>query len=181
MRCPKCSSNDDKVIETRISKEGDTIRRRRQCLQCGFRFTTYESIIPADIYVVKRDGRREDFKQEKLRDGIRLACWKRNISPDQIENIVRDISTQLMSLPQSEVESQYIGELVMRALRNIDEVAYVRFASVYRHFKDVEAFIDEINKMPAKDSDVGKAEGVDASGEGGNGKGEAEKAVENDH
>ena len=181
MRCPKCSSNDDKVIETRISKEGDTIRRRRQCLQCGFRFTTYESIIPADIYVVKRDGRREDFKQEKLRDGIRMACWKRNISPDQIENIVRDISTQLMSLPQSEVESQYIGELVMRALRNIDEVPYVRFASVYRHFKDVEAFIDEINRMPAKDSDAVKTEGVEASGEGGNGQVGAEKAVENEH
>ena len=159
MRCPKCASNDDKVIETRISKEGDTIRRRRQCLQCGFRFTTYESIIPADIYVVKRDGRREDFKQEKLRDGIRMACWKRNISQEQIETIVRDISTQLMSLPQSEVESQYIGELVMRALRNIDEVAYVRFASVYRHFKDVEAFINEINKMPAKEGEPERADG----------------------
>ena len=164
MRCPKCASNDDKVIETRISKEGDTIRRRRQCLQCGFRFTTYESIIPADIYVVKRDGRREDFKQEKLRDGIRMACWKRNISQEQIENIVRDISTQLMSLPQSEVESHYIGELVMRALRNIDEVAYVRFASVYRHFKDVEAFINEINKMPAKETESERPEGDEKPG-----------------
>ena len=165
MRCPKCASNDDKVIETRISKEGDTIRRRRQCLQCGFRFTTYESIIPADIYVVKRDGRREDFKQEKLRDGIRMACWKRNISQEQIETIVRDISTQLMSLPQSEVESQYIGELVMRALRNIDEVAYVRFASVYRHFKDVEAFINEINKMPAKEAASDREEAAEKPAE----------------
>ena len=150
MRCPKCSSNDDKVIETRISKEGDTIRRRRQCLQCNYRYTTYESIIPADIYVVKRDGRREDFKTEKLREGIRQACWKRNISQEQIENIVNDITNQLLLLPQSEVESQTIGELVMDALRNIDEVAYVRFASVYRHFRDADEFIDEIQKLPSK-------------------------------
>ncbi len=164
MRCPKCSSNDDKVIETRISKEGDTIRRRRQCLQCNYRYTTYESIIPADIYVVKRDGRREDFKTEKLREGIRQACWKRNISQEQIENIVNDITNQLLLLPQSEVESQTIGELVMDALRNIDEVAYVRFASVYRHFRDADEFIDEIQKLPSKigsqenTADKGKAE-----------------------
>lgn len=147
MRCPKCASNDDKVVETRVSREGDTIRRRRQCTKCGCRFTTYEAIIPADIYVVKRDGRREDFKQDKLRDGIRMACWKRNISPEQIENIISDITNQIMMLPQDEVESQYLGELVMKALRNVDEVAYVRFASVYRHFKDADAFIDEINNL----------------------------------
>jgi len=152
MRCPKCSSNDDKVIETRISKEGDTIRRRRQCIQCGFRYTTYESIIPADIFVVKRDGRREDFKQEKLRDGIRMACWKRNISQERIEQIVTDITNQIMLIPQAEVESQYIGELVMEALRNLDEVAFVRFASVYRHFKDADAFIDEVHKLPSKNA-----------------------------
>ena len=157
MRCPKCSSNDDKVIETRISKEGDTIRRRRQCLHCNYRYTTYESIIPADIYVVKRDGRREDFKTDKLREGIRQACWKRNISQEQIENIVSDITNQLLLLPQSEVESQTIGEMVMDALRNIDEVAYVRFASVYRHFRDADEFIDEIQKLPSKlgSQDVG--------------------------
>lgn len=157
MRCPKCSSNDDKVIETRISKEGDTIRRRRQCLQCNYRYTTYESIIPADIYVVKRDGRREDFKTDKLREGIRQACWKRNISQEQIENIVSDITNQLLLLPQSEVESQTIGEMVMDALRNIDEVAYVRFASVYRHFRDADEFIDEIQKLPSK---LGNQDGV---------------------
>ena len=150
MRCPKCSSNDDKVIETRISREGDTIRRRRQCLQCNYRYTTYESIIPEDIYVVKRDGRREDFKTDKLREGIRQACWKRNISQEQIESIVSDITNQLMLLPQAEVESQTIGEMVMDALRNIDEVAYVRFASVYRHFRDADEFIDEIQKLPSK-------------------------------
>lgn len=164
MRCPKCSSNDDKVIETRISKEGDTIRRRRQCLQCNYRYTTYESIIPADIYVVKRDGRREDFKTDKLREGIRQACWKRNISQEQIENIVSDITNQLMLLPQSEVESQTIGELVMDALRNIDEVAYVRFASVYRHFRDADEFIDEIQKLPSK---LGNQETVIEKGKNG--------------
>ncbi|MBQ7650082.1 MAG: transcriptional repressor NrdR [Victivallales bacterium] len=164
MRCPKCSSNDDKVIETRISKEGDTIRRRRQCLQCNYRYTTYESIIPADIYVVKRDGRREDFKTDKLREGIRQACWKRNISQEQIENIVSDITNQLLLLPQSEVESQTIGELVMDALRNIDEVAYVRFASVYRHFRDADEFIDEIQKLPSK---LGNQEGSGEKGKTG--------------
>lgn len=153
MRCPRCSSDDDKVIETRVSKEGDTIRRRRQCLKCMFRFTTYESIIPADIYVVKKDGRREDFKPEKLRDGIRMACWKRNISQEQIEHIVTDITNQLMLTPQSEVESQFIGELAMKALRNIDEVAYVRFASVYRRFKDADAFISEVRNLPSRNTE----------------------------
>jgi len=166
MRCPKCSSNDDKVIETRISKEGDTIRRRRQCLQCNYRYTTYESIIPADIYVVKRDGRREDFKTDKLREGIRQACWKRNISQEQIENIVSDITNQLLLLPQSEVESQTIGELVMDALRNIDEVAYVRFASVYRHFRDADEFIDEIQRLPSK---LGNQDGTGEKAKNGDG------------
>ena len=147
MRCPKCSSSEDKVIETRISKEGDTIRRRRQCIACGNRFTTYESIIPADIYVVKKDGRREDFKREKLTQGIKQACWKRNISQEQIDNIVNDIMNQLALLSQEEVESSYIGKLAMEALKNVDDVAYVRFASIYRHFKDAEAFIDEVNQL----------------------------------
>ena len=147
MRCPKCSSSEDKVIETRISKEGDTIRRRRQCIACGNRFTTYESIIPADIYVVKKDGRREDFKREKLTQGIKQACWKRNISQEQIDNIVNDIMNRLTLLSQEEVESSYIGKLAMEALKNVDEVAYVRFASIYRHFQDAEAFINEVNQL----------------------------------
>ncbi len=146
MRCPKCQTNDDKVIETRVSKEGDVIRRRRLCLQCGFRFTTYESIIPADIYVVKRDGRREDFQPDKLRDGIRMACWKRNISQEQIEQMVNDITTSIVQENTTEVESAHIGELVMEALKNVDEVAYVRFASVYRHFKDTDEFISTIRQ-----------------------------------
>ena len=118
----------------------------------------------AGVYVVKRDGRREDFKTDKLREGIRQACWKRNISQEQIENIVSDITNQLMLLPQSEVESQTIGELVMDALRNIDEVAYVRFASVYRHFRDADEFIDEIQKLPSK---LGNQETVIEKGKNG--------------
>jgi len=147
MRCPKCFSNDDKVIETRASKEGDTIRRRRQCLQCGCRFTTFEAILPADIYVVKKDGRREDFNPEKLRNGIRQACWKLPISPEQIDQIVADITTQLEHSSSGEVDSQYVGELVMEALKKLNQVAFVRFASIYRRFTDADAFINEIQNL----------------------------------
>jgi len=149
MRCPKCSAVDDKVIETRISKEGETIRRRRQCLNCNYRFTTYETVIPADVTVVKRDGRREEFMPEKLRSGINMACWKRAVTTETIDRIVGDITIYLTLLPGNEVSSQQIGELVMGELRKVDEVAYVRFASVYHHFKDVGEFISEIKNMPA--------------------------------
>jgi len=141
---------DDKVIETRAPREGDAIRRRRLCLSCNYRFTTYETIIPADIYVVKRDGRREEFQPNKLRDGIRMACWKRSIDEATIDSVVADITTRLSLLPQNEVESQYIGELAMKLLKKVDEVAYVRFASVYRHFQDADAFIDEVQSMQAE-------------------------------
>ncbi|HOG50853.1 MAG TPA: transcriptional regulator NrdR [Lentisphaeria bacterium] len=150
MRCPKCGMTDDKVIETRAPREGDAIRRRRLCLSCNYRFTTYETIIPADIYVVKRDGRREEFQPNKLRDGIRMACWKRSIDEATIDSVVADITTRLSLLPQNEVESQYIGELAMKLLKKVDEVAYVRFASVYRHFQDADAFIDEVQSMQAE-------------------------------
>ncbi len=150
MRCPKCGTTDDKVIETRVSREGDAIRRRRLCLNCNFRFTTYETVIPADISVVKRDGRREEFQPNKLRDGIRMACWKRSIDEATIDSVVADITTRLSLMPQGEVESQYIGELAMKLLKKIDEVAYVRFASVYRHFQDADAFIDEVQSMQAE-------------------------------
>ncbi|MGI5923687.1 MAG: transcriptional regulator NrdR [Lentisphaeria bacterium] len=150
MRCPKCTNTDDKVIETRISREGDTIRRRRQCLSCSHRFTTYETVLPADIFVVKRDGRREEFKPEKLQDGIRLACWKRPVSQEAIDQAVADIINVLTLNSQGEVDSQYIGELVMSKLKQIDEVAYVRFASVYRRFQDADAFINEVQKLSAK-------------------------------
>ncbi len=158
MRCTKCSSLDDKVIETRISREGDFIRRRRQCLNCGHRFTTYESIVPADIYVVKRDGRREEYQPNKLREGIRSACWKRSVSEEDIDSLIQTIGEKLAQTPNGEISSQAIGELVMEALRNLDEVAYVRFASVYRHFKDADAFIDAVQDLPSKQPE---ADGAD--------------------
>lgn len=155
MRCPQCGCNDDKVVETRISKEADAIRRRRQCESCGFRFTTREMVLPADITVVKRDGRREDFDPEKLRAGIRHACWKRSVSEETIDALVDRISAMLMRLQaqQREVQSQAIGEMVMEALRTIDEVAYVRFASVYRQFKDIDEFISEVQSLNELQSD----------------------------
>ena len=168
MRCPKCGTTDDKVIETRVSREGDAIRRRRLCLQCSFRFTTYETVIPADISVVKRDGRREEFQPNKLRDGIRMACWKRSIDEATIDSIVADITSRLSLMPQGEVESHFIGELVMKQLKKIDEVAYVRFASVYRHFQDADAFIDEVQNMQAEDDGPDQAGGKPKAESGGN-------------
>lgn len=163
MRCPKCTNTDDKVIETRISREGDTIRRRRQCLSCSHRFTTYETVLPADIFVVKRDGRREEFKPDKLQDGIRLACWKRPVSQEAIDQAVADIINVITLNPQGEVDSQYIGELVMSKLKQIDEVAYVRFASVYRRFQDADAFINEVQKLSAKNPNDASPAGDDAT------------------
>ena len=147
MRCPKCMSNDDKVIETRVSREGETTRRRRQCLNCSYRFTTYETVLPVDITVVKNDGRREEFNPEKLRTGINMACWKRSVSQDAVDKIVGDITNALALLPESEVSTRQIGEMAMAALKELDEVAYVRFASVYRKFQDADAFISEVKNL----------------------------------
>ena len=147
MRCPKCMSNDDKVIETRVSREGETTRRRRQCLNCNYRFTTYETVLPVDITVVKNDGRREEFNPEKLRTGINMACWKRSVSQDTVDKIVGDITNALALLPESEVSTRQIGEMAMAALKELDDVAYVRFASVYHKFKDADAFISEIKNL----------------------------------
>ena len=155
MRCPKCGKDSDKVIETRMSKDAASVRRRRMCLECSHRFTTYETIIPADIFVVKKDGRREEFKPDKLMAGIKQACWKRQISDDVIDQLVSKVTERVSEKVNSmyEIKSQTIGELVMAELKELDEVAYVRFASVYRHFKDADAFIDEIHKLPSKNSD----------------------------
>ena len=148
MLCPKCHSLEDKVIDTRVMNNGETIRRRRQCLNCNYRFSTHESVIPVNITtVLKRDGRREEFSPEKLREGIRMACWKRNISTEVLDGVVGDITIRLTLLPQDEVPSSVIGELVMEALKKLDEVAYVRFASVYRQFQYTEALVEEIKGM----------------------------------
>ena len=156
MRCPNCSATEDKVIETRISKEGDTIRRRRQCAVCGQRFTTYETVIPAELYVIKKNGTKVDFKPEKILSGIQQACWKRNVSEEQIDRMVAAVTTRIsMEMNQNyEMTSQKIGEFVMDELKKVDEVAYIRFASVYRHFKDAEAFVNEVQNLPSQNNEM---------------------------
>ena len=158
MLCPKCHSEEDKVVETRVMNNGETIRRRRQCLNCNYRFTTHETILPVNITtVIKRDKRREEFSPDKLREGIRMACWKRNISSEALDRIVGDITIKLTLLPQDEIPSQQIGEMVMEALRSLDEVAYVRYASVYRHFKDADAFVHEVKQLSQLEAESGAA------------------------
>lgn len=147
MRCPKCGCVDDKVIDSRTSREGTTIRRRRQCVSCGHRFTTYEKIERAELMVVKRDGRREEFSREKLVGGIKKACQKRPISPQTIEALVDKVIEQLANKYDSEVPAEEIGKLVMEQLQQLDEVAYVRFASVYRRFQEATDFVQEVKKL----------------------------------
>src|SRR2546430_9014811 len=132
MRCPKCGRLDDKVIDSRASREGSVIRRRRECLVCGHRFTTYEEIEHEGLMVIKRDGRREEFSKEKLLSGIRKACQKRPVSPKAIEDLVERIVDEITDKYDREVPCIALGERVMEGLRNIDDVSYVRFASVYR-------------------------------------------------
>lgn len=148
MRCPKCTSIEDKVIDSRISKEGNTIRRRRECLECGHRFSTTESFVRDGLVVIKRDGRREEFDREKLIHAIRAACHKRPVDIEQMSMIVDDVVDMLEAQFESEIPSRAIGESVMQRLRAIDQVAYVRFASVYKEFRDVSEFMQEINTLP---------------------------------
>jgi len=150
MRCPKCGCQDDKVIDSRASREGATIRRRRECIKCGFRFTTYEEVEHVGLVVLKRDGRREEFSKEKLMSGIRKACQKRPISPKVIEDLVEGIVNEVTDQYEREVPGEVIGKLVMESLRQIDEVAYVRFASVYRRFQEATDFVHEVKKLGAK-------------------------------
>jgi len=150
MRCPKCGCQDDKVIDSRASREGATIRRRRECLKCGYRFTTYEEVERGGLVVTKRDGRREEFSTEKLLSGIRKACQKRPVSPKVIEDLVDRIVTEVSDKYDREVPAEVIGKLVMDGLRQIDEVAYVRFASVYRRFQEATDFVQEVKKLESK-------------------------------
>jgi transcriptional repressor NrdR len=150
MRCPKCGCQDDKVIDSRASREGATIRRRRECVACGFRFTTYEEVEREGLVVLKRDGRREEFSREKLLSGVRKACQKRPISPKLIEDMVERIVNEVTDKYEREVPSELIGKLVMDGLRQIDEVAYVRFASVYRRFQEATDFVQEVKKLEEK-------------------------------
>jgi transcriptional repressor NrdR len=147
MKCPYCNYYDSKVIDSRAKNNGRLIRRRRECLECGKRFTTREEVEMSLLLVIKMDGRREPFDPEKLRRGIITACAKRPISSETIATVVSRVENQLRESGQDEVASQRIGELVMRELKSVDEVAYVRFASVYRKFSDKEEFITELNEL----------------------------------
>jgi len=147
MRCPKCGYTEDKVVDSRIQRSGECIRRRRECLRCGHRFTTREVVVTGDKQVVKHDGRREEFDRQKLRTGVRRACWKRPISIEDIDALVDRVAHRVENLPEREVPSKRIGEFVMEELRALDEVAYVRFASVYRRFKDVDEFVETVRDL----------------------------------
>ena len=147
MRCPKCEHQDDKVIDSRAVRNGDAIRRRRVCLKCGHRFTTYEEVVKASVRVIKRDGRHEEFDRHKLLAGIQRACQKRPVSVQQIEAVVDAITGEVESEYEREVPSTMIGQKVMNKLEELDEVAYVRFASVYRRFRDVNQFLSEVEGL----------------------------------
>ncbi len=144
MRCPHCYCLEDKVIDSRIIKEGAGVRRRRVCQSCGHRFTTFETVIPVELKVIKKNSQREDFEREKIRAGIEKACWKRPVSPVEIDRICDAIVTGVERDFDREVTTVELGNRVMKALKDLDDVAYVRFASVYRQFKDIDQFIDEI-------------------------------------
>ena len=147
MKCPYCAYTESKVIDSRPTDEGERIRRRRECIGCGKRFTTYEIVETVPIIVIKKDKSRQAFDRNKLINGLLRACEKRPVSLKQLEDIVDDIENLLSNSLEREISSQLIGTYAMERLRKVDEVAYVRFASVYRQFRDVNSFMEEINKM----------------------------------
>ncbi|MBN2283622.1 MAG: transcriptional repressor NrdR [Deltaproteobacteria bacterium] len=151
MKCPFCSNSENKVIDSRLSKDGDAIRRRRECLNCGKRFTTYEYVEEVLPVVIKKDGRREPFDRSKITVGLKKACQKRPISMDVIEEMVGEIELECQESLLKEIPSSFIGEKIMEKLHAIDGVAYVRFASVYREFRDVNEFISELKDFLHKD------------------------------
>lgn len=147
MRCPKCSHMEDKVLDSRMARNGDATRRRRMCMQCEYRYTTYEEIVRPKLRVMKTDGRHEEFERNKLLAGIERACEKRPISPTDIEALVDSLVEAIESEYEREVPSEIVGQKVMDRLEQIDEVAFVRFASVYRRFRDVNQFVNAIQDM----------------------------------
>jgi transcriptional repressor NrdR len=150
MKCPFCNHNEDKVVDSRETSEGSAIRRRRECINCGKRYTTYESIERMPLMVIKKDGRREPFNRQKIINGLLLACQKRPISMDKLEDFVAEIETDIQKKFDQEVGAQQIGEIVMEKLYILDDVAYVRFASVYRQFKDINQFMRELRDILSK-------------------------------
>jgi len=151
MKCPYCGHEEDKVVDSRSSQEGDAIRRRRECLKCQRRYTTYEHIEGVSLMVVKKDGRRESFDRKKVLSGLVKSCEKRPVSVEKLEDIVGDIERTLQRNFDKEVASVEVGELIMQRLGKLDQVAYVRFASVYREFKDVNQFMKELKQILAKE------------------------------
>jgi transcriptional repressor NrdR len=147
MKCPACSNMENKVIDSRMNKEGDIIRRRRECLSCSDRFTTYERLEKSLPFVVKKDGRREEFNRKKILDGVEKACQKRPISVEEIEALVDRVEQYFVDLGEKEISAVSIGEKVVKEIYHLDDVAYVRFASVYRSFKDVNEFMVELKEV----------------------------------
>ena len=147
MRCPKCASTLDKVIDSRISKDGSTIRRRRECMDCNHRFSTAEQILRENLYVTKRDGRREDFDKVKIVNSLRRACQKRPVDAEQINILVEDMIDHLENEFGMEIPSTAVGEKVLENLKNIDPIAYIRFASVYKDFRNIDEFLNEIGAL----------------------------------
>jgi transcriptional repressor NrdR len=150
MKCPFCGEIDNKVIDSRLSKDGNVIRRRRECIICSRRFTTYEHIEEIPVMIVKKDGRREVFSREKVRSGLQKACQKRDISINVIDEFLDELERDLREAGEKEISSNKIGEKIMAKLHEIDDVAYVRFASVYREFKDVNDFVSELKNLLSK-------------------------------
>ena len=150
MKCMYCGCEDSKVIDSRSADEGRTIRRRRECVQCGKRFTTYETIEDTPVLVVKSGGTRQSYDPLKIKNGIIKACEKRPVSMEKIDKLVEDITKRIYNSMEQEISSKHIGELVMDKLKDLDEVAYVRFASVYREFKDIGTFMEELGKLLKK-------------------------------
>ncbi len=156
MRCPQCKCQEDKVVDSRTAKEGAAVRRRRECLNCGHRFTTFEEIIQAELSVVKKDGTRQEFDREKIRNGIYKACWKRKITMEEQDAVIDKVIAGIEADFEREVVSEEIGTRVLKSLKELDKVAYVRFASVYREFKDIDQFICEIRLLSKNNNGVKK-------------------------
>ena len=150
MKCPYCGEVDNKVIDSRLSKDGNVIRQRRECIICSRRFTTYEHIEEIPIMIIKKDGRREVFSREKVRSGMKRACEKRDISMNIIEEFIDELERDLRETGEKEIPAAEVGEKIMSRLHELDDVAYVRFASVYREFKDVNDFVDELKSLLSK-------------------------------
>ena len=151
MKCPYCGFKESKVVDSRPAEEGNSIRRRRECLSCSKRFTTYETVESLPMVVVKRDGSRQTFDRRKLVNGMLRACEKRPVSVAQLEKLGEEIEQELQNSLEREISTEHVGELVMDKLKGVDEVAYVRFASVYRQFKDINTFMRELNKLRDED------------------------------